>query len=150
MTWANATSTYSSDYNGFRPNRGVDAQYNWMAPTQPGQTLYYNKPEDWKSFPTLAALRAATGQEAHGVELDFDIFEKMTPPDPAPQKRQRRLPQHGPQLPPPPRLEGHRRRTTPAHDQRQLHGHTQPGALELGQPAPHYGPRWLTWQPFYR
>jgi hypothetical protein len=24
------------------------------------------------------------------------------------------------------------------------------GALEAGQPAPHYGPRWLTWEPFYR
>ena len=24
------------------------------------------------------------------------------------------------------------------------------GALETGQPAPRYGPRWLTWQPFYR
>jgi len=24
------------------------------------------------------------------------------------------------------------------------------GALEAGQPVPHYGPRWLTWQPFYR
>ena len=24
------------------------------------------------------------------------------------------------------------------------------GALETGKPTPHYGPRWLTWQPFYR
>ena len=24
------------------------------------------------------------------------------------------------------------------------------GALELGQPEPHYGPRWITWKPFYR
>ena|SRR2546425_599371 len=24
------------------------------------------------------------------------------------------------------------------------------GALESGKPVPHYGPRWLTWQPFYR
>jgi hypothetical protein len=24
------------------------------------------------------------------------------------------------------------------------------GALELGRPEPHYGPRWLTWKPFYR
>jgi hypothetical protein len=24
------------------------------------------------------------------------------------------------------------------------------GALEAGRPAPHYGPRWLNWQPFYR
>jgi hypothetical protein len=24
------------------------------------------------------------------------------------------------------------------------------GALEQGKPEPHYGPRWLTWKPFYR
>lgn len=24
------------------------------------------------------------------------------------------------------------------------------GALEAGGAVPHYGPRWLTWQPFYR
>ena len=24
------------------------------------------------------------------------------------------------------------------------------GALETGKPVPQYGPRWLTWQPFYR
>src|SRR6185436_10524487 len=60
MTWANATDQYSSDYNGYRPKR-----------------------EDWKSFATLAEFRTATGQEAHGVELDFDVFERMVPPDPS-------------------------------------------------------------------
>jgi hypothetical protein len=24
------------------------------------------------------------------------------------------------------------------------------GAYEVGSPAPKYGPRWLTWEPFYR
>jgi hypothetical protein len=24
------------------------------------------------------------------------------------------------------------------------------GALEAGKEEPHYGPRWITWQPFYR
>jgi hypothetical protein len=24
------------------------------------------------------------------------------------------------------------------------------GALEVGQTEPHYGPRWITWRPFYR
>ena len=32
MTWANATDAYSSDYNGFRPNKGVTEQYTWLAP----------------------------------------------------------------------------------------------------------------------
>ena len=31
----------------------------------------------------MAQLRSATGQEAHGIEVDFDIFERLTPPDPS-------------------------------------------------------------------
>ena len=33
MTWANATPAYSSDYNGYRPNKGSRAQYAWLAPS---------------------------------------------------------------------------------------------------------------------
>jgi hypothetical protein len=46
-------------------------------------------------------FRAAAGQEQHGLELDYDIFEEM-------------------------------------------------GALKVSRPEPHYGPRWLKIQPFYR
>jgi len=82
MTWANATDAYSSDYNGFRPNKGVSAQYAWLGP-KAGQRWYEPKPEDWQTFATLADFRAATKQEAHGIELDFDSFEDLAPPDPA-------------------------------------------------------------------
>jgi hypothetical protein len=58
MTWANATGTFRSDYNGFRPNKGVAAQYSWLAPKEPSQTLYYNKPEDWqRNGPSAARCR---------------------------------------------------------------------------------------------
>ena len=50
---------------------GVAKQYEWLAPGS-----------DWRSFATLAELQKATGQEAHGVELDYDIFENLAPPDP--------------------------------------------------------------------
>jgi hypothetical protein len=53
MTWANATDAFSSDYNGFRPNKGVAAQYGWLGPKS-GQRLYEPKAEDWKSFATLS------------------------------------------------------------------------------------------------
>ena len=82
MTWANATDAFSSDYNGFRPNKGVAEQYTWLAPGA-GQRLYEPRPEDWKSFATLADFRAATRQETHGIEVDFDDFEGLVPPDPA-------------------------------------------------------------------
>jgi hypothetical protein len=151
MTWANATSTYSSDYNGFRPNRGVVNQYNWLAPAEPGRTLYYNQPEDWKSFRTLAEFKAATGQESNGLEVDFDIFASMTPPDPAPDKRHAvyhavdlnfRLKPGGKAVDAGLRL--------PTINDDFSGAAPDLGALELGQPLPHYGPRWLTRQPFYR
>src|SRR6185312_6063969 len=63
MSWANATDVFSSDYNGFRPNRGVTEQYNWLAP-ETGQRLYEPGSRDWKSFAMLSDFRAATGQEA--------------------------------------------------------------------------------------
>ncbi|MCC6292653.1 MAG: hypothetical protein IT164_08410 [Bryobacterales bacterium] len=151
MAWGNATSAYSSDYNGFRPNRGVQRQYNWLAPSRPGQTLYANTPEDWKSFPDLEAFRAATGQERHGVELDFDIFEKMTPPGPSPMKRHAvyhamdlnfRLKEGGKAI--------DAGLALPTINDGFAGRAPDLGALELGQEAPHYGPLWITWQPFYR
>jgi hypothetical protein len=148
MTWANATDAYSSDYNGFRPNQGVAAQYVWLGPAK-GQLLYEPKQTDWKTYPTLAAFREATGQETHGVELDFDIFEKLVPPDPS----RRHAVYHSMDLnfklkpgskaidagvPIPTVNDGFTGRAPDL------------GALELGQPLPKWGPRWITWQPFYR
>jgi hypothetical protein len=148
MAWANTTGAYSTDYNGFRPNRGVAAQYNWLAPAK-GETAYEAKRENWKSFATLADFRAATGQEQHGIEVDFDIFENLAPPDPS----KRHAVYHAMDLnfrlkpgskavdagvPIPTVNEGFTGRAPDL------------GALEVGQPAPKYGPAWLTWQPFYR
>jgi len=148
MTWANATDAYSSDYNGFRPNKNVAAQYVWLGP-KAGQRLYEPKPEDWKTFATLAEFRAATGQEAHGVEVDFDIFEKMVPADPT----KRHAVYHAMDLNF--RLKAGSRAVDAAVPIPTVNdGFTgrapDLGALELGKPEPHYGPRWLTWQPFYR
>ena len=148
MAWANATEAYSTDYNGYRPNKGVAAQYTWLAP-KAGETAYEPKAPDWRTFPTLAAFREATGQERHGIEVDFDVFEKLAPPNPA----TRHAVYHAMDLnfalrpgsaavdagvPIPTINDGF---TGKAPDL---------GALELGAPPPKYGPRWITWQPFYR
>lgn len=148
MTWANATSAYSTDYNGYRPNAGVAAQFRWLAP-QPGQTAYTPAKEAWRTFATLAEFRAATGQEAHGIEVDFNIFEKLAPPNPA----LRHAVYHAMDLDFRLKAGGKAvdagQRIPTVND-----GFTGPapdlGALELGAPEPKYGPRWLTWQPFYR
>ncbi len=145
---ANATDAYSTDYNGYRPNRGVKDQYAFLGPAK-GQRLYEPKKEDWQTFETLVDFRAATGQEAHGVEVDFDIFEKLSSPDPG----QRHAVYHAMDL---------NFRLKPASRavdagvviptvNEDFNGRAPDlGALEVGVAAPHYGPRWLTWQPFYR
>jgi hypothetical protein len=148
MTWANATEAFSSDYNGFRPNPGVTEQYTWLGPEH-GQRLYEPRPDDWKSFATLADFRAATKQETHGIELDFDAFEGLVPPDPA----NRHAVYHAMDL---------NFRLKPASKAVDA-GVVIPtvndgftgrapdlGALEVGKPEPTYGPRWLKGQPFYR
>lgn len=148
MAWANATDAYSSDYNGFRPNRGVAAQYFWLGPKS-GERNYEPKQGDWKTFATLADMRAATGQEAHGMEVDFDIFEKMVPPDPT----KRHAVYHAMELNF--RLKSGGKAVDagvliPTVNDDFLGTAPDLGALEVGKPEPKYGPRWLTWQPFYR
>jgi hypothetical protein len=148
MTWANATSGYSSDYNGYRPNRGVTAQYRWLAPAS-GKTVYEPKDADWRSFATLAELQRATGQEAHGVELDYDVFERLTPPDPARRYNVYHAMDLNFRLNPKGKAIDAGVLLPTINDN--FTGRAPDlGALEWNQPEPHYGPRWITWKPFYR
>jgi hypothetical protein len=75
-----AYSTY--DYDGFRPNRGAESQYAWFGPRD-GMRVDYERPQNQvQRFKTLSELTAATGAEAHGIEVDYDIFEHVRPPFP--------------------------------------------------------------------
>ena len=148
MTWANATEQYSSDYNGYHGNPGVAAQYQWLAP-KPGTSAYEPGAEAWKSFATLGAFQAATGQEKHSRELDFDVFENLRPPNPA----TRHAVYHAMDL-------NFQLKTGSAATDAGVSIPTinddftgkapDLGALEVGRPTPRYGPHWITWQPFYR
>ncbi len=149
MTWANSTAAHSSDYNGYRPNAGVAGQYAWLAPTTADQSLYDPTPDHWKTFRTLAELRAATGHEAHGIEVDFDIFERMRPPDPS----QRHAVYHAMDLDF--RLKPVSKAVDagiaiPTVNDAFVGRAPDLGALEVGAPPLRFGPRWLDWQPFYR
>ena len=143
-------STY--DYNGYRPNRGAEAQYTWVGPRS-GMLVDYERPrEQAQRFKALSELAAATGQETHGVEIDYDIFENLRPPSP-PDSSKPGMPYDGADL-------DFRLKTgTKAVDA----GVRLPnvndgfagkapdlGAYEVGQTIPIYGPRWLERQPFYR
>ncbi|HUG81692.1 MAG TPA: hypothetical protein VML01_08510 [Bryobacterales bacterium] len=148
MTWANAGQAYSTDYNGFRPNKGVAKQYRWLAP-QGGGTMYEPRSEDWRTFATLAEFRAATGQEQHGLELDFDIFEQMTPPDPSNRHAVYHAKDLNFRLKPGSKAVDAGALIPTVNDD--FNGDAPDlGALEVGRPEPHYGPRWLKTQPFYQ
>ncbi|MBL8235707.1 MAG: hypothetical protein JNL98_44870, partial [Bryobacterales bacterium] len=129
---------FSSDYNGFRPNKGVPGQFRWTAPPGPQ-----------RSFGTLAEFRTATGQESHGREVDFDIFESMTPPN----RSTRHAVYHAMDLNfrlKPGSTAVDAGLALPTINDGFTGKAPDLGALELGAPEPHYGPRWLTWKPFYR
>jgi hypothetical protein len=148
MAWANATGAHSSDYNGYRPNPGVKDHYWWLAP-KPGERLYEPPQEAWKTFATLAEMAAATGQERHGVEVDYDIFESMAPPDAARRHAVYHAMDLNFALKPNGKAVDAGVAIPTVNDGFQGRA-PDLGALEAGAPAPHYGPRWLTWKPFYR
>jgi len=148
MTWGYGTDAYSSDYNGFRPNPSVKNQYNWTAPAA-GKTAYDPTDADRKHFATLSAFQSATGQETHGLELDYDVFEDLAPPD----LSRRHHVYHAMDLNFSLKA-GSKAVDAGSHLPTITDGYTGAapdlGALELNGKQPHYGPRWLTWQPFYR
>lgn len=148
MRVGNATDINTSDYNGYRPNKGIKDQYGWLFPAK-GQKLYEPKPGDWKTFATLSDFKAATGQEAHSIEVDYDIFEKLTPPDPAKPHAVYHAMDINLQLKPTGKAVDAGVVIPTVNDM--FKGKAPDlGAHEVGAPPLRYGPRWLTWQPFYR
>ncbi len=76
-------TAYSSlDYNGYRPNRSGKPQYVWKSPAAGTLRDYTIQNSDYQEFLNLADFRRATGQEQHGMELDYDAFINLRPPDP--------------------------------------------------------------------
>jgi len=138
-----AYSTY--DYNGYRRNRGAPFQYSWLGP-RPGLVVDYDlAPEEVRRFNSLQELSAATGQEAHGIEVDYDVFEKLRQPL-APDSSKPGAPYHAADL-------NFRLRSgakavdagTRLPNVNDGFAGRAPdlGAYELGAQEPVYGPRWL-------
>ncbi|MBZ5581471.1 MAG: hypothetical protein LAQ30_04560 [Acidobacteriia bacterium] len=141
---ANATAYSSYDYDGFRPNRAARAQYTWL-----GGGSYQPAAGDWKSFATLAEFREATGQEAHGIEVDYDIFENLKPPDPSNRYAVYHAMDLNFRLKPDSKAVDAGVRLPTINDD--FVGKAPDlGAIEAGRPEPQYGPRRGTGMPFYR
>ncbi len=79
--FSNATSYSSYDYNGYRLNPKAKDQFLWKSPRQGLLRDYDLDRASPQPFYSLAALSAATGQEVHGVEVDYAVFEDLRAPD---------------------------------------------------------------------
>ncbi len=77
------TAYTSYDYNGYRPNQNDKPQFVWAAPAADKLRDYDLAATSYQNFRTLAEFQRATGQEAHGILVDYDIFKNVRPPDPA-------------------------------------------------------------------
>ena len=82
------TSYTSFDYNGYRRKPSAESLFVWSQPSEQVQdfTLTFsrsrdNQDERTQRFKSLAAFSSATGQEAHGVMLDYDVLQKVSPPN---------------------------------------------------------------------
>jgi len=83
------------------------------------------------------------------MEVDFDIFAKLTPPEPAKPYAVYHAMDLNFALKPNSKAVDAGMLIPTVNDD--FTGRAPDlGAWESGAPVPHYGPSWLTWQPFYR
>ncbi len=89
------TNYSSSDYNGFRPNEGAEFSFEWMSPPfgtlsnyaaktalSPQERIKAEAGRKKTGVQDAAEFSEATGQDRHSVIVDYDVFQKVTPPDP--------------------------------------------------------------------
>ena len=141
------TSYTSSDYNAFRPNPGAKAAFQWTSPpagvradfTGPGHTAALQT----RSFMSLAEYSSATGQDKNSLTVDYDIFvnvPRLDAQDAATVQKIYKAEQFDFRLKP---------NAAPVDKGVVLPNVTDGfsgrapdiGALEVGKPVPHYGPR---------
>jgi hypothetical protein len=81
------TSYTSFDYNGYSEKTGAEHQFVWWQPTDKLRDYSFSfgggeTRAPVQRYDSLEAFSSATGQERHGVMLDYDVFESVKPPDP--------------------------------------------------------------------
>jgi hypothetical protein len=148
------TNYSSSDYNGFRPNEGAAYSFEWSTPpfavranfpgevgklSTPQQTQLEAKAREVRRFKTLKEYREATGQDRHSVVVDYDVFQKVTPPGPDPRTLYKPADFDFQLRPGSAAVDAGVR--LPNINDDATGSAPDLGALEVGRPVPHYGPR---------
>jgi hypothetical protein len=133
------TNYSTSDYNGFRPNGDAPFSFEWTSPPLAVPADYAGKREP-RQFKTLQDYSRATGQDAHSVLLDYDVFQKVTAPDPGNPRMLYRPADFDFRLRPGSAAVDAGVRLSNVNDDLDGRG-PDLGAYELGRPLPHYGPR---------
>jgi len=150
------TSYSSSDYNGFRPNPGAAVSFEWDSPpagvaqdfrdllaAEDGVQTPPDKFLVTRRFTSLAQYSAETGQDRHSVLLDYDIFMHVPMLDAKDMKSVQKLYNASD-------LDFRLKPGSAAVDKGMAIANVTDGftgaapdlgALEVGVPAPHYGPR---------
>ncbi len=148
------TNYSDSDYNGFRPNEGAEYSFEWSTPPFSVRALFPGemgklamrdqnqleaKSRERRRFQTLKEYSEATGQDRHSVIVDYNVFQKVSPP--GPDLRTLYKPADFDfELRPGSAAVDAGVRITGVNDD--FTGRAPDlGALEAGRPVPHYGPR---------
>ena len=138
--FSNATAYSTYDYNGYRLNPKAKDQFLWTSPAAGSLRDYTLNRMTAERFGSLAELRTVTGQEAHGIEVDYNIFEDLRAPDAAKPQAVYQASELNFKLNPRGKAVDAGIRLPGVNDG--FSGNAPDlGAYELGQPLPKYGPR---------
>jgi hypothetical protein len=74
------TNYSTSDYNGFRPNPGVEDAFEWNSPPFEAAADYQHDSVT-RHFKSLQEYSQATRQEQHSILIDYDVFVNVRIPD---------------------------------------------------------------------
>jgi len=144
----NTFTTYtSSDYNGFMVNPGANTAFRWNSPptgttadfTGPGHTAKLEN----RSFSSLAEYSKATGQDAHSVAVDYSVFvnvRRLNAQDSPNVQKLYKASEFDFRIKPGSAAVD-RGIALPTMTDGFAGSAPDLGALEVGKPVPHYGPR---------
>ena len=144
-----ATAYSTFDYNGYRPNKNGGHAYLWIAPPAGQLRDYTLTTKEAKGYSSLRSFSDASGLEKHGMEVDYDIFTNMKAPDSSKPYGV----YHGADINFQLNAKGKAvDKGVVLHNVNNGFKGKAPdlGAIEAGEAAPVYGPRWLTDKSFYR